>query len=67
MGIRLKRIMERDGISSDEIMARIEKQWPDEKKLEMADHIIQNDDKELLLPQVLKLQEKFLNYGLLAR
>ncbi len=66
MEIRLKRIMERDGISSDEIMARIEKQWPDEKKLEMADYIIQNDDRELLLPQVLKLHEMFLNYGLLA-
>ncbi len=64
--VRLNRIMERDHISRDEIMARIEKQWSDEKKLLMADYIIQNDDKELLLPQILKLHEQFMLMGLIA-
>jgi len=59
--LRIERVMKRDHLTRDEIMARNEKQFSEEKKKELADFIIRNDDTELVIPQVLKLHEKFLS------
>jgi dephospho-CoA kinase len=59
--LRIKRVMQRDGLTRDEIMARNEKQFSEEKKIELADFAIRNDDTELVIPQVLALHEKFLS------
>ena len=58
--VRIVRVMERDHISREQILDRMDKQWPDEKKIAMADHIIMNDDRHLLLPQVLQLHALFI-------
>lgn len=57
--IRLQRVMERDGTSKTDALARMENQWSDTKKEAAADFIIQNDGQELILAQVLKLHETF--------
>lgn len=58
--IRMKRVLSRDSHRSqgqiEEIMKR---QWPDEEKLKRADFVIYNDERELLIPQVLALHTKF--------
>ncbi len=59
--LRIKRVMQRDGLTRDEIMARNEKQFSEEKKIALADFVIRNDDTELVIPQVLALHEKFLS------
>lgn len=59
--LRIKRVMHRDNLTCDEIMARNEKQFSEEKKIELADFVIRNDDTELVIPQVLELHEKFLS------
>ncbi|MEA3444120.1 MAG: dephospho-CoA kinase [Bacteroidota bacterium] len=59
--IRIKRIMQRDNTTEEEIRARISKQWSQEKVNKMADYVIQNDGINLLLPQVFKLHELFNN------
>ncbi len=41
--LRIRRIMDRDGLSYDEAKARIERQMPDEDKLRYADTVIEND------------------------
>lgn len=58
--IRIERVMKRDPITRVEIEAREARQFPEEKKIELANYIIKNDNKQLLIPQVLKLHDQFL-------
>lgn len=60
MEIRIERVMLRDGVTSGEVEARISKQWPDEKKVELTDFVIVNDGKRLLVPQVLEVHKSLL-------
>jgi dephospho-CoA kinase len=60
--LRLKRVMQRDGASKEEVLARMKNQWSDEKKEAEADFIIWNDEEHLLIPQVLDLHQKFLSW-----
>lgn len=58
--LRISRVMQRDGFTREEILAREAKQFTEEKKIALADFVIKNDDSELVIPQVLKLHEQFL-------
>src|SRR6478609_2368721 len=59
--IRLKRLKKRDTHRSEaDILHIIGKQLPEEEKIKRADHVVYNDDSQLLIPQVLKLHEQFL-------
>lgn len=55
--IRIDRVMKRDNAAAEEVIARIRKQWPDERKMQMAKWCIRNDGKFPLLPQVIKIHE----------
>jgi len=50
--LRLKRIISRDQISTSEILARMDKQWPDAQKMLRCDYIVFNDEKHALQPQL---------------
>ena len=58
--LRIKRVMDRDGVTRDEVKARMQKQIPEEIKMRLCDFVVMNDDQHLLIPQVLKLHEQFL-------
>ena len=58
--LRVRRVMERDGVTAEQVLTRIDKQMPEEQKRELADFEIVNDGKRPLLPQVLELHEYFL-------
>jgi dephospho-CoA kinase len=60
VGLRIKRILERDQRSESEIRAIIERQVSDEKREAIADFIILNDENSALIPQVLSLHKAFL-------
>ncbi len=62
--VRVERIMERDGITRDEVEKRVDNQWPDEKKIPLAGTVIRNDDREPVLPVLLSLHDK-LSRGIL--
>jgi len=53
--LRMKRGMERDNASSNEVVERMKSQMDEEEKMKRCDFIINNDETELLIPQVLKL------------
>jgi len=55
--LRIKRVSKRDGLSSIEIIKRIKNQWSETKKCELSDYIIDNNEKELLIPQILKINK----------
>jgi len=53
--LAIKRVMERDGVGEEEVKNRQKNQWSQEKKVEMSDYIIYNDNTKLLTPQVLRI------------
>lgn len=54
---RVKRVMVRDGVSEEQVLARVRNQVGEERRLAVADSVIQNDGHELVIPQVLALHE----------
>jgi dephospho-CoA kinase len=61
LAMRIKRVMQRDGINREEVEKRNARQFSEEKKIALADYVIKNDETELIIPQVLKLHEGFLS------
>jgi dephospho-CoA kinase len=59
--LRIQRVMTRSGLTRGEIESRDARQFSEEKKTELADYIIRNDDTELVIPQVLELHRQFLD------
>jgi dephospho-CoA kinase len=63
--IRIKRVLSRDPYRTEkQIHDIMDRQWSDEKKQALADHILYNDEQQLLIPQVLHLHEQFIKQAL---
>jgi dephospho-CoA kinase len=60
---RIKRVMERDGLSREDVISRADRQIDEEIKMRLCDFIIVNNEQELLIPQVLELHSKLLEIG----
>lgn len=58
--LRILRTMQRDGITREEVLARMDKQMDETIIIKLCDFVIKNDEQELLIPQVLALHEKLL-------
>ena len=55
MEVRIKRVMERDGLTKEEVLIRASKQMNEEEKMQLCDFVIENDEQQLVMPQVLAL------------
>ncbi len=55
--IRKHRVMQRDGIAKDQVEARMRNQISDTIKMRLCDYVIQNDNQEMVIPQVLKIDK----------
>ena len=58
--LRIQRVMQRDNISREEVLSRLNKQINEEMKMKLCDFVVVNDEQHLLLPQVIALHEKFI-------
>lgn len=58
--IRIARVMQRDGVTEEAVKARIDKQWPEQKKVELADFVIHNDGAQSLIKQVYKIHQQLI-------
>jgi dephospho-CoA kinase len=58
--LRIKRVMDRDGLSAPEVKARIARQIDETIKMKLCDAVIRNDDQEMVIPQVLDLHQLLL-------
>ena len=58
--LRLQRVQQRDNISEEAIMARMNKQMDEEAKMKLCDYIITNNELELIIPQVLQIHDALL-------
>jgi dephospho-CoA kinase len=61
--IKMNRVKLRDGVSEEDIQLRMNRQFSDEIKIKYADHILNNDEKQLLIPQIIQLHQQFLLIG----
>lgn len=59
--VRIERVMNRDGVDRQSVVARIRSQWSDEHKSKLADFIILNDGNSTLIPQVHTIHEAILS------
>lgn len=59
--LRIQRTMQRDRVSREEVIARMDKQMDENIKMKLCDFVLRNDEQELLLPQVIALHEKLLS------
>ena len=57
---RIKRVMERDGLTREEILNRSNRQIDEDIKMRLCDFVIVNNDQELVIPQVLELHDRLL-------
>ncbi len=58
--LRIKRVMDRDHLSREDVLSRMNRQIDDQIKMKLCDFVIQNNNQALLTKQVLELHEKFL-------
>ena len=61
--IRIERVVKRDKIQPEMVEARIEKQWSDEEKRNLASLEIVNDNKNLIIPQIIEIDKRLKEYG----
>ena len=57
---KLHRVMQRDGVTKEQVLARMDKQLTDEQKIRMADHFIENKENTSIILQVMALHQQFL-------
>jgi dephospho-CoA kinase len=61
--LRVRRVLQRDKQRTEqEVIAIIRNQMTEEEKVKRADFVIHNDETELVVPQVLKLHEQFIQH-----
>jgi dephospho-CoA kinase len=61
--LRIARVVQRDRVEEAAVRSRLANQVDDARRLAIADHVIQNDDQHLVIPQVLAVHGAILNTG----
>ncbi|HLK30658.1 MAG TPA: dephospho-CoA kinase [Puia sp.] len=56
--LRIERTMKRDHVSREEVQKRMKNQMNEDEKMKLCDFVIYNDEKQLMMPQVLELHRK---------
>ncbi|QGW27692.1 dephospho-CoA kinase [Phnomibacter ginsenosidimutans] len=58
--LRIQRVMQRDGLGRQEVLTRMSRQIEETVKMKLCDAVIQNNEQEMLIPQVLQLHQQLL-------
>ncbi|WP_113654798.1 dephospho-CoA kinase [Pedobacter namyangjuensis] len=58
--VKINRVTSRDKVTAEQVKARMDKQFTDEQKADMADFFIQNTENNSIILQVLEMHQKFL-------
>ena len=53
--LRIKRVMNRDGLSREDVIKKIKSQLPQEEKVKKSDFVIYNNETEFIITQVLTI------------
>ena len=60
---RIQRVAKRDNVTFEQVRERIVNQWSDEQKSELASLEIRNDNKKLIIPQLIKIDKQLKENG----
>jgi dephospho-CoA kinase len=55
--LRVRRVMERDNLTANEVKMRMANQWSEDKKVELADFVIRNNETSSVIRQVLEVHK----------
>jgi len=64
---RIRRTMDRDKVDRHAVVARMDKQMPEEKKMELVDYVVYNDGSHSLIAQVVQLHHQLLEKARIKR
>jgi dephospho-CoA kinase len=53
--LRIHRVMQRDGLSKEEVLSKISAQLPQAEKIAKSDFVIYNNEEDFLITQVLAI------------
>ena len=56
--VRIHRVMQRDNVTREEVLSRMNKQIDEQMKMRLCDYVIMNDEQELLISQVIEIHKK---------
>jgi dephospho-CoA kinase len=59
--VRISRVMHRDNLGREEVISRMQRQMDEDIKMRLCDFIIENNEQQLVIPQVLTLHNQFLS------
>ncbi|MBW6478489.1 MAG: dephospho-CoA kinase [Bacteroidales bacterium] len=59
--ILIERVMKRDTISRTEVLDRLQNQMSQERKKELADYLLPNDNSMLLIPRILEIHSELMH------
>ncbi len=60
---RIERVMKRDGVPEKQVRERMGRQWTDGEKRKLASIEIINDNKRLIIPDIIEIDKKLKGYG----
>lgn len=58
--IRIERVCKRDDVTHEDVLKRLNNQMKDGDRIKLADFVIENNENELLIPQVLAIHQKII-------
>ncbi len=58
--LRIKRVMNRDQLTRDQVIERMNQQIDQDLKMKLCDWVIVNDEQQLIVPQILQLHAEML-------
>lgn len=56
--MRIARVVKRDQVSREDVLKRIASQMSDEEKIKRSDFVLVNDEKELIIPEIIKIHQQ---------
>lgn len=59
----INRVVKRDKVDGLSVLNRMQFQYTDEEKSRLADYVIVNDGKQMVIPQIIKIHEELLKIG----
>lgn len=57
LALRIQRVIQRDKVTREEVLARMHRQLDEHMKMKLCDFVLVNDERELLIPQVVAVHE----------
>ena len=58
--LRISRVVARDKVSKEEVIARINNQWPQSKIVERSDYVLSNGATDMVLPRIMEIHAELM-------